>query len=95
MLLYNSEESKEERKMSKIYDCRAFCTNMYKSSIKKQMPESGYTNDANGYFCGLTNNRCVGTKEGLTIFSDDRLNVEIVERCPSRKTIDSLMESRK
>lgn len=82
--------------MAKEYDCRAYCMNMQQKVIEGKYPEiePPHTKGALGYYCSLTNGRCVGAKYGIAIWSNDRIDLKIVRRCPSRQTIDDVVQKK-
>lgn len=80
-----------ENKMSKDYDCRMYCLNLYQMPIGKRKEGTTYNDNCLGYYCKLTDKRCVGSKWGIFVGSDNKLDTKIVERCPGRKTIDDII----
>lgn len=77
--------------MTEEYDCRGYCANMHLSPINLN-PEPGELRYGNGYYCSITHRRCVGAKAGFFIWSHDKINPNILERCPSKKTLDDLLK---
>ena len=76
--------------MSKEYDCRGHCLNLRQKPLRDE-DSGGYLKNTLGYYCTLTDKKCTGAKNGGWIWSDDKLDAEIIERCPSRKTIDDVI----
>jgi hypothetical protein len=97
--MIGSIEEKRKNKMThEKYDCRGICLNLVRDS---QSPQITYSflyglrpNDKYGYFCSLTNRRCVGAIENsfLIFVRNDEIDSNVVERCPSRKTIDDALK---
>lgn len=81
--------------MSKDYDCRMYCLNLKQVPFKDK-PEGrtqGYFKDTLGYYCALTDKICIAAKEGIAAWSDNKLDIEVVERCPGRKTLDDVVKT--
>ncbi|OGJ12431.1 hypothetical protein A3K82_02730 [Candidatus Pacearchaeota archaeon RBG_19FT_COMBO_34_9] len=76
-------------KMKEDISPKNFCLELEERSPGKD--EHYYAECTKGYYCSKTNGRCVGAIKGLTMLSNDRLNVTIVKRCPSRRTIDEVI----
>lgn len=81
--------------MSKIYDCKGYCLSLQQFEISDKEEKTGCFSCAlktSGYYCALTNKRCTGAKKRTFEWLDDKLDLDIVERCPSRKTIDTILQ---
>jgi len=79
----------------KIYDCKAYCINLQASSAKEREPKARVIGNPTTYICEKTDNRCVGSKRGCWVWSDDEINPKVIEKCPSRYTIKGLENTMK
>jgi len=79
-------------------DCKSYCLNLEYLPREGRHLENGENRWGSGYYCTLTNRKCVGAKfpffrSLVFVEVNDIMNPAVVERCPSRKTIDDTLKT--
>jgi hypothetical protein len=69
--------------------------NMFEVNLKETGKDSFYINptvwgNPKGYYCSITNKHCVAAIAASWIFLSDRLDKDVINRCPSKITIDDV-----
>lgn len=72
------------------YEPKVYCLNLVAKWAPIEAPNTSTEKYFTEYHCKITNKLCVGDKAGFWVWSDNKLDPEIIKRCPSR-TIDALV----
>ncbi|MBI5803555.1 hypothetical protein HY448_02620 [Candidatus Pacearchaeota archaeon] len=70
---------------------KGYCVNMDRRSLPS---EKGVNLSPQGYYCNLTNDLCVASRRTFFDLVSHRVNIGILKRCPSRRTVDDIVKEK-